>query len=88
MTTSYTVTLTDVEDKALRNVCRYPQEWIENFIKERCRLAIEEIVKEEMDRMMKDPTIQTIPANKNDIVLAFPDRDWNIESKNQPFTGM
>lgn len=73
---SYTITLTYIEDKALRNVCRSPQEWIENFVKERCRLAIDEIVKEEMDRMLKDPNIKNISASKEDIVSNYQNRIW------------
>lgn len=84
MTTIYTITLTEVEEKALRNVCRYPQEWIENFVKERCRLAIEDIVKEEMERMLKDPSIQAIPANKDDIVLNYTNRTWESQTTSLP----
>ena len=41
---TYTVTLTDAEDKALHSVALSAQEWITNSVKERCRVAMAEIV--------------------------------------------
>jgi hypothetical protein len=40
----YTVRLTDTEDKALGYAAFSQQDWIENLVHERCRIAIEEIV--------------------------------------------
>ena len=40
---TYTITLSDVEDKALACVAISQQEWIENAVKERCRIAIDEV---------------------------------------------
>jgi len=34
---TYTVTLTDAEDKALRYVAFDPQDWIDNAVHNRCR---------------------------------------------------
>ena len=66
----YKVILTDSEDKALRVVALDPQEWIDNVVHDRCRVAIEEIYAKEVDRMVKDPSITSIPANKDVVVLA------------------
>jgi hypothetical protein len=45
---NYTVALTDTEDKALSNVAYSQQDWIDNAIKERCRVAIEDIIARNM----------------------------------------
>jgi SRSO17 transposase len=66
----YTITLTDSENKALAHVAVDPQEWIDNAVKERCRLAIEEIFQREIQRMVADPTITEIPADRDAVVLA------------------
>jgi superoxide dismutase len=42
--TTYTITLSAAEDKALGFVAVSQNEWIQNAVKERCRLAIEEII--------------------------------------------
>jgi hypothetical protein len=66
----YTVTLTDAEDKALRYVALDPQDWIDNAVHNRCRQAIDQIYQEEVERMTNDPEVDSIPANKEQVVLA------------------
>ena len=73
--TTYTITLTDAEDKALRYVAFDPQDWIDNAVHNRCRQAIDQIYTEEVERMTADPDIASIPANKEQVVL-----DANIMS--------
>jgi hypothetical protein len=65
---TYTITLSDAEDKALHNVAISAQEWIDNAVHERCRIAIDEIVNAEVQRKLAagDP----ITGSKEDIVLA------------------
>ena len=41
---TYTITLSDAEDKALGIVAFSQQDWINNAVHERCRIAMEEIV--------------------------------------------
>lgn len=65
----YTITLTDAEDKALRVIALDPQDWIDNAIHNRCRIAIDDIYTAEVERMTADPDITTIPADKNQVVL-------------------
>jgi hypothetical protein len=65
----YTVTLTDAEDKALRYVALDPQDWIDNAVHNRCRQAIDQIYSEEVERMTNDPEVDSIPANKEQVVL-------------------
>jgi hypothetical protein len=66
----YTITLTDAEEKALSYVAYDPQEWIQNAASERARIAIEEIFQLEVSRMLADPTITEIPADREAVVLA------------------
>ena len=73
MSKTYTITLTDAEDKALHIVALSAQDWIDNAVHERCRIAIEEIVNAEIQRKLA--ANETISGSKEDIVLAA-----NIES--------
>lgn len=41
---TYTITLTDAENKALGVVALDQDDWIQNAVKERCRVAMEEII--------------------------------------------
>jgi hypothetical protein len=68
MSQTYTITLTDAQDKALSVVAVSPQEWINNVVHERCRLAIEEIVNAEVQRKLAAG--QPITGSKDDIVMA------------------
>jgi hypothetical protein len=67
---TFTVTLTDAELKALTHVAYDPQEWIDNAIKARCKIAMEEIFKSEVQRMVNDPETTSIPADREAVVLA------------------
>jgi hypothetical protein len=63
-----TITITDAEMKALAYVAVDPQEWVENFTKNRAAAAMQEIYEAEIARMTDDPTITTIPASKDAVV--------------------
>ena len=68
--TNYTITLTETEDKALSYVAYSQQDWIENAVKERCRIAIEEIVQTAVQKCLETST--QIPSSKEAMVdLAF-----------------
>lgn len=66
---TYTVTLTEAEDKALRVVALDPQLWIDTAVHNRCRQAIDDIYNAEVARMTADPEIDSIPADKERVVL-------------------
>ena len=68
MTKLYTIELTDAEDKALSVVTIDQNEWIQNAVHERCRIAIEEIVQTEVRRLLSEG--KPITGSKEDIVLA------------------
>jgi hypothetical protein len=70
---TYTITLSDAEDKALHIVAFSAQEWIDNAVHNRCRIAIEEIVAAEVQRKLA--ASEPITGSKDDIVMAA-----NIES--------
>lgn len=67
---SYTVILTDAEDKAIHHVAASAQDWIENAIKQRCRLAMEEISSAEVKRRLANNEV--IQGSMEDIVLSAP----------------
>jgi hypothetical protein len=68
--TTYTITLSDAEDKALNFVAISANDWIQNAVHERCRVAIEEIVAAEVQRITASGG--TISGTKEDIVNAAP----------------
>ena len=70
MSKVYTITLSEAEDKALSVVALSQQDWIDNAVHERCRIAIEEIVAQEVQRKLSAG--ESITGSKEDIVLAAP----------------
>jgi hypothetical protein len=74
MTVDYTITLSAAEDKALSYVAVSQQDWIDNAVHERCRLAIDEIVQITVAKCLETGT--QIPGSKNAMVdLAF-EQGW------------
>jgi hypothetical protein len=73
MSKNYIVTLSDAEDKALHTTALSAQDWIDNAVHERCRIAIDEIVNAEVQRKLAAG--EPITGSKDDIVLAA-----NVES--------
>lgn len=69
----YIITLSDAENKALGTVAVSQQEWIDNAVHERCRIAMEEIISSEVQRKLAAG--EPIIGSKDDIVMAA-----NIES--------
>ena len=68
MTVSYTIVLTYAEHKALSIVAASPKDWIENVVHERCRIAIDDIVASEVERITTEGG--TIAGTKDEIVMA------------------
>ena len=68
--TTYTITLSDAENKALGVVAFSQDDWIQNAVHERCRIAIEEIVASEVQRLLGEG--KSITGTKDDIVMAAP----------------
>jgi hypothetical protein len=68
--TTYTITLSAAEDKALGSVAVSQQEWIGNVVHERCRVAMENIISAEVQRLLAEG--KSITGTKDQIVLAAP----------------
>ena len=68
--TTYTITLTDAEVKAMEYVAFSVQDWADNALQNRARQAMDEIYDSEVARMTADPDITSIPADKEAVVLA------------------
>ena len=79
--TTYTITLSAAENKALGVVALSQNDWIQNAVKERCRIAIEEIVAAEVQRKLAAG--EAITGSKDDIVMAA-----NVESAAERQTRM
>jgi hypothetical protein len=63
-----TIELTDVEYKGLAYAAVDPQEWVLTAAQARAQIAMNEIFQNEIQRMVNDPNITTIPANKEQVV--------------------
>lgn len=84
---SITITLTDTQMKGLEYVALSPQEWAENAVTERARIANDEIVQMYTNRAL-DEGVQ-IPATRELIVADAFTRGWaqtvaQVEAANQP----
>ncbi len=80
----YIVTLTEAEDKALSYIALSQQDWIDNAVHERCRVAIDEIVKICVEKCLETNT--QIPGSKDDIVLLAFENGWvktGVEQNNE-----
>jgi len=67
---SYQINLTQAEDKALSYVAFSQDDWIQNAVHERCRVAIDEIVQITVAKCLETST--QIPGSKEEMVeLAF-----------------
>ena len=78
---NYTITLTETEKLAMEYVAYDPQDWVENAMKERARIATEEIVKLSVDKFLEAG--QTIPGSREEIVAAAYANDWIQTAKNK-----
>ena len=67
---TYTIELNDAEVKAMEFVALSVQDWIDNAVSNRARQAMDEIYDAEVQRMTNDPTVTSIPADKEAVVLA------------------
>jgi len=66
---TYTITLTEAEDKAIRYLVDDPQDWIQNAAGSQAQRGVDAIYAVEVERMTADPNIVSIPANKEQVVL-------------------
>ena len=71
---NYTITLTAAEDAALSYAALSQDDWIQNAVHERCRIAIEEIVALTVQKCL-DNGVQ-LPGTKDAIVALAFERGW------------
>jgi hypothetical protein len=71
---NYTITLSSAEDAALSHVAFSQDDWIQNAVHERCRIAIEEIVGITVQKCL-DNDVQ-VPGTKDAIVALAFERGW------------
>ena len=64
------ITLTDAEAKGLAYAVSDPQEWVENAARAQAIQGMDAIFQAEVQRMVADPDIQEIPADRDAIILA------------------
>lgn len=78
---NYTITLTETEKLAMEYIAYDPQDWVENAMKERARIAIDEIVKIAVDKFLE--ANQTIPGSREEIVAAAYENNWIQTAKDK-----
>ena len=69
----FTITLDEIQVKALSYVMADPEEWTRNAISERARIAKEDLVAKETARLLADPDVTEIPADSDTIILNAPE---------------
>jgi len=71
---NYTITLTAAEDAALAHVALSQDDWIQNAVHDRCRIAIEEIVAITVQKCLETNT--QIPNSKDAMVTLAFEQGW------------
>jgi hypothetical protein len=71
---TYTLTLTAAENAALSYIASSQQDWIDNAVHERCRVAIEEIVALTVQKCLETNT--PIPGSKDAMVTLAFEQGW------------
>lgn len=74
MTTTYTITLSTAENAALSHIALSQQDWIDNAVHDRCRIAIDEIVAITVEKCLETGT--QLPGTKDDIVMLAFEEGW------------
>lgn len=72
--TQYTLELTQAQDMALAYAAFSQQDWIDNVVKNRCRIAIEEIMQVALDKSIETGT--QLPVTQDEIVMLAFERGW------------
>jgi len=71
---TYTITLTEAEDKALSYAALSQDDWVQNAVHDRCRIAIEEIVTLTVQKCLETNT--QIPGSKDAMVTLAFEQGW------------
>ena len=70
----YTIELTKTEDMALSYAAASQQDWIDNVVHNRCRIAIDDIVQIAVQKFIEAG--ENMPGDKNQIVEIAFERGW------------
>lgn len=65
MAVTLSVELTDLEYAALAHIAVDPHDWFQDMVKLRCKNTIAEVADKKIKEMIADPTVSSIPADKN-----------------------
>ena len=68
MAKTFTVTITDAEEKAFYWEVVDPEEWVENAVKNKCRKVMDRLYDQEVKRMTDDDSVTSIPADKETVI--------------------
>ena len=68
MAKTFTVTITDAEEKAFAWNTIDPEEWVENAVKNKCRKCVDRLYNIEVARMTDDESVTSIPADKDTVI--------------------
>jgi len=63
-----TFELTDLQATVLAHIALDPMDYITNIVEWQANLATDEVVDMEIQRMLADPDITTIPSDRNEIL--------------------
>ncbi len=68
MAKTFTVTITDAEEKAFAWDTVDPDAWVDNVVKNKCRQAKDRLYEQEVKRMTDDESVTSIPADKDTVI--------------------
>lgn len=75
----YTVKLSEAEDLALSHISISQQYWIDTVVHERCRIAIDDIVKICVEKCLEE-NVQ-VPGSKDEMVILAFEKGWVLTGK-------
>lgn len=79
---TFSTTLSDAEYQAFRFVAASPEDWADNAIRDRARIAIDEIVQIVVAKCFETST--PIPGTKDEIVALGYAQGWIVAAADRP----
>lgn len=74
------ITLSDYQVRCLSYEMADIQEYLQNWINVRSEAAAQKLIEAETNRLLNDPTVSTMPASKEELVLGSPLKNmWSSE---------
>ena len=68
MAKTFTITITDAEEKAFAWAVVDPDDWVDNVVHEKCRKVKDRLYDQEVQRMTDDESVTSIPADKDTVI--------------------